>query len=318
MASEAVPAASKSALTDWNRRIRRLARDYAPKYRPLVLILGYHTNLSEGRTYVNVQTIAQESARYRDGKPLCARQVKRILAEMTEMGVLKSEERFRESGRQTSSYRVLVTSLAIDRPGFTKRHDFWAPLPEENVTPDVTPDVTPELAFDLPKELPHHHVPGEARSMMTRTDDDEASKPLREKTPDSDGAEKLIIEIQDLGISADARGLRSAIQMAGPKRARKWWKENRVSNNVWGASNPAGYVVRSIQNLARGTSPVFITERDRDQAVLWEAKIIKYRDDTDPDRKQRNRLYLLGKYEEFRHFVRPELLEFVKTGEVPQ
>ena len=168
--SELSRQATRAELDDWNDRVRRLARAYAPKYRPLVLSLGYHVNLGEGlgRTYIKVETIVKESARYTaSGKPLQVRYVKRLLAEMQQAGALKAEMRYREdTGRQTSSYRTLVTSLSMDRHGFTRAHDFWAPfdessqLDEKKDSPRDTPQDTPrdtrtdfELACELEVEL---------------------------------------------------------------------------------------------------------------------------------------------------------------------
>lgn len=140
-----------AALADWNRRVRRLANAYAPKYRPLVLSIGYHTNLEEGQTYVKVDTIVGESARWTaSGKPLDTRYAKKLLAEMKAVGALTAEERYRDdTGRQTSSYRSLNTSIAVDRRGKPVMHDFRAPLDEspqvreEKDTPQDTPKDTP-------------------------------------------------------------------------------------------------------------------------------------------------------------------------------
>jgi hypothetical protein len=160
VSSDSYVLASRAELVLHNRRVRRLARAYAPKYRPIVLSLGYHTNLADGmgRTYVKVDTIVAESARYTaSGKPLQARYVKRLLAEMITAGAVKSEERFREdTGRQTSSYRTLVTSVSLDRRGFARLHDFEAPftqVSEEKDTPRDTPRDTPQdTAGDTPQD----------------------------------------------------------------------------------------------------------------------------------------------------------------------
>jgi hypothetical protein len=129
--------ADPDALKDWNRRVRRLANAYAPKYRPLVLSIGYHTNLAEDRTRIGVQRIIKESARYTaSGKPLQDRYVKRLLAEMVKAGAVKAEDRWsKDNGHRQTSYRTLVKSVSMDRNGFTRAHDFWAPFDE---SPQVT------------------------------------------------------------------------------------------------------------------------------------------------------------------------------------
>jgi hypothetical protein len=143
--------ADPDSLKDWNRRVRRLANAYAPKYRPLVLSIGYHTNLEEGQTYVKVDTIVGESARWTaSGKPLDTRYAKKLLAEMKAVGALTAEERFRDdTGRQTSSFRSLDTSIAVDRHGKPVDHDFWAPFDES--AQDTEKKDTPR---DTPKDTP--------------------------------------------------------------------------------------------------------------------------------------------------------------------
>ncbi|MGH3401487.1 MAG: hypothetical protein ACRDRJ_03060 [Streptosporangiaceae bacterium] len=152
-----------AALDDHNARVRRLARDYAPKYRPLVFSLGYHANLAEGlgRTFIKIETIVAESARYTaSGKPLQVRYVKRLLSEMQRVGALKAEARYREdTGRQTSSYRALVTSVSVDRHGNARAHDFYAPFSEsaqvtgKKDTPQDTAQDTPQdTAQDTPQD----------------------------------------------------------------------------------------------------------------------------------------------------------------------
>jgi hypothetical protein len=150
--------ASSADLSDWNRRVRRLANDYPRKYRPIVLSLGYHVNLDEGlsRTYIRVDTIVRESARYTaSGQPLQKRYVKRLLAELEKAGAIKSEARWSEdTGRQVSSWRTLITAVSVDRYGFTRAHDFWAPFPqvdEKKDTPRDTPEDTPR---DTPEDTP--------------------------------------------------------------------------------------------------------------------------------------------------------------------
>ena len=130
MASNAA-LADPAAVADWNRRVRRLAQDYAPKYRPVFFPIAYHTNIDAGRAWPRVETIARESARYRDGKPLSRAAVYRLMAEMENAGAIKSEARFsEETGRQRSSYRYLVTSVAVNRHGYSIPHDFHAPFPQ--------------------------------------------------------------------------------------------------------------------------------------------------------------------------------------------
>ena len=62
-----------------------------------------------------METIIRESARYTsNGKPLSRASVFRLLAEMENAGAIKTEARFSEAtGRQRSSYRYLVTSVAV-------------------------------------------------------------------------------------------------------------------------------------------------------------------------------------------------------------
>ena len=153
MSSNDVVLADPDALKDWNRRVRRLANAYAPKYRPLVLSLGYHVNLSEGlgRTFVGVNKVITDSARYTAaGTPLQERYVKKLLAEMVKAGTVKSEDRWSEdTGHRQTSFRTLVTSVSMDRHAFTRAHDFWAPFdryparPQRKKTPSKTPSGTP-------------------------------------------------------------------------------------------------------------------------------------------------------------------------------
>jgi hypothetical protein len=157
-----VQGSEREQLADWSRRIRRLGNAYPRKYRPIVFSIGYHTNIAEGRTFIRVDTIVKESARYTaSGKPLQERYVKRLLAELHAAGAIKSEDRWSDdTGRQTSSYRVLDTSIIVERQnGFTRKHDFWAPfeespqVDEKKDTPQDTPQDT-RTVLDLSGNCP--------------------------------------------------------------------------------------------------------------------------------------------------------------------
>jgi hypothetical protein len=179
-------------LDDWNRRVRRLARDYAPKYRPLVLSLGYHVNLDEGlgRTFIKAETVVRESARYTaSGKPLQDRYVKRLLAEMIKAGALKSEARYRgDTGRRTSSYRTLVTSVALDRKGFTRAHDFNAPFdefPQVDEKKDTAQDTAQDTrtVFELASELASELSPNPDKTEEDQKQDQKQSGPAAQTDP---------------------------------------------------------------------------------------------------------------------------------------
>lgn len=157
---------SKEELADWNARVRRLARDYDKKYRPVVLVIGYKTNLATESTLVRVSKIAAATARYTDDrKPLSERQVQRIMAEMIKHGAMKVEERWGTTGRQRSSVRILNVRVSI-RFGKPVEHPWDAPLPPVLYSsgaqgiPDVTPDVTPITISSLPKNYPLTNSPG--------------------------------------------------------------------------------------------------------------------------------------------------------------
>lgn len=144
--------ANPAALADHNARVRRLARDYDKKYRPVVLVIGYRTNLGTDSTFVRVSKIAAATARYTDNKkPLSRASIFRLLAEMEKAGAVKTEARFDpRTGRQRSSVRVLNVRVAI-RFGQPVEHLWDSPLPAGGgrtecapLTPDETP-MTPRM-----------------------------------------------------------------------------------------------------------------------------------------------------------------------------
>lgn len=121
-----------------NARVLRLARDYDQKYRPVLIPIAKHMDLETGDSFPRVATIMRESARYTDKrKPLSRASVFRLLAEMEAAGAIKTEARFRPTGRQRSSYRYLDLHVAI-RSGQPVEHLWDAPLPGDE-TPDETP-----------------------------------------------------------------------------------------------------------------------------------------------------------------------------------
>lgn len=162
--------ANPADLADHNARVRRLARAYAPKYRPIVLVLGYAEDLSrpEGYTKLKLETINKKAARYRDGKLYSERQLQRLLAELTKTepsAALKTEATFGRNGHQGATVRYLNHHVAVDRHGFSVIHDWDAPLDDTqdctgepySVTQDVTP-VSPQMSplstvFDLACDL---------------------------------------------------------------------------------------------------------------------------------------------------------------------
>lgn len=175
--------ANRAALADHNARVRRLARDYAPKYRPVVLVLGYAEDLSraEGYTKLKLETINKKAARYRDGKLYSERQLQRLLAELTKTepsAALKTEATFGRNGHQGATVRYLNHHVAVDRHGFSVIHDWDAPLDDTqdctaepySVTQDVTPassQMSPlSTVFDLACDLSPIY-PGSAGELGT-------------------------------------------------------------------------------------------------------------------------------------------------------
>jgi hypothetical protein len=168
--------ASRDELSDHNARVRRLARAYAPKYRPVVLILGYAESLNgdadlhllPGWSIWGIETIVAGTARYTaNGKPLSRRRVLELMADLADekANALIVKERFSgETGRQRSSYRKLNHYVAVNRYGWGNPHDWDAPLEAESDELDTSlphpsshpwshpwshPSSHPVLALDL-------------------------------------------------------------------------------------------------------------------------------------------------------------------------
>jgi hypothetical protein len=181
--------AELAALRDHNARVRRLARAYAPKYRPVVLVLGYAEDLSqpEGYTKLKVETIARKTARHTaNKKPLSTSSVQKYLRELTKTepsAALKVQATFGRNGHQGATVRYLNHHVAIDRHGFSVIHDWDAPLDQDctgepnSGTPGSTP-VPPSVpplstVFDLASDLPPLLSPA---ARETRSNDDDQNQ----------------------------------------------------------------------------------------------------------------------------------------------
>jgi hypothetical protein len=194
--------ASRDELADHNARVRRLACAYAPKYQPLVLVLGYAEDLSqpEGYTKLKLETINKKTARYRGGKLYSERQLQRLLAELTKTepsAALKTEATFGRNGHQGATVRYLNHHVSVDRHGFSVVHDWYAPLGDAqdwsthwtSDTQDVTPpspQMSPRMSplstgFDLVVHLVPSLLPEPDR--YADQDQDQTQEPGEDPDP---------------------------------------------------------------------------------------------------------------------------------------
>ena len=269
MSSAHAALADPAALSDWNRRVRRLARDYAPKYRPIVFSLGYHVNLVEGlnRTFIRVETIVKESARYTaSGKPLQARYVKRLLAELVTAGAVKAEDRWSDdTGHRQSSYRTLDTSVVVDRRGFTRKHDFRATFGEssqveekKDTIQDTIQDTRTsfELDFDVDKNVSIITGPDDGHGLTSF----ESQNPSQSQMParDDDWDETWLCSREwlagHLGVSPGRVGW-NAVTLADDL-AREYGEDAVAAaaqrSQYQAGVSPVGYFVRSARSLCDG------------------------------------------------------------------
>ena len=141
------PLDRQASLQIHDERVRRWARDCDDRaLHPILLVLGYGTDLETGACQYRVDVIAGKMARYTPGNRKPHRStVFRQLARLESAGIVKTETRHTASSRQRTSLRYVDFTRTL-RFGQAVEHFWDAPCDpgcDPSATPDATPDATP-------------------------------------------------------------------------------------------------------------------------------------------------------------------------------
>lgn len=137
------PLDRQASLQIHDERVRRWARDCDDRtLHPILLVLGYGTDLETGACEYRVDVIASRMARYTPGhrKPHRAT-VFRQLVRLESVGIVKTETRHTTGGRQRTSLRYVDFTRTL-RFGQAVEH-FWNAPCDPGCDPSATPDATP-------------------------------------------------------------------------------------------------------------------------------------------------------------------------------